>query len=58
MGSWFIFCLASWLHDEKDDGLTERVLSVEFVSKNEEPGSEEMGEQELQEEYQDQEVCY
>ena len=50
----------SWLHDEKDDGLTERVLSVEMVGKNVEPTStdEQMGDKEFQEEYQDQEVGY
>ena len=53
----FLFVL-SWLHDEKDDGLTERVLSVEMVGKNAEPTStdEQMGDKEFQEEYQDQEV--
>ena len=53
-----MFVVLSWLHDEKDDGLTERVLSVEMVGKNVEPTStdEQMGDKEFQEEYQDQEV--
>ena len=57
----FLRYFFSWFHEDKDDGLTERVLSVEMVSKNGEPDQEiedEMGDQELQQEYEDQEVNY
>ena len=57
MRSVTIYAFYSWLHDEKDDGLTERMLSVEMVRKSEEP-DDQMGTQEQQAEFQDQEVGF